>query len=135
MPRRTCSYIKTNGERCAAAPLRDGPFCFWHSPEKAEDVAEAQRLGGLRRKREKTLALAYDVDGIRDATQVFRILEIALVDTLTLDNGVARNRTLVAIAQAASKVHELSDLEERLASLEATIKSRDDPSPFDRDPE
>ena len=135
MPRRTCSYVKPDGQRCAAAPLRDTTLCFWHSPDKAEDVAEAQRLGGLRNKREKTLALAYNFDGIRDVGQVFRILEIALVDTLSLDNGVARNRTLVAIAQAAAKVHELSDLEERLAALEAAIKSRDETSLFDREVE
>ena len=66
-------------------------MCFWHTPERAEDVAEAQRLGGLRRKREKTLALAYDFEGLRDTNQVYRILEIALVDTLSLDNGVARD--------------------------------------------
>ena len=122
--RKTCSYLKLDGQRCGAPPLREGTLCFWHAPERAEDAAEAQRLGGLRRKREKTVALAYDVDGLRDAGQVFRILEIALVDTLSLDNGVARNRTLVAIAQTAARIHEVSDLEERIATLEAAVRPR-----------
>ena len=30
---------------CQAAPVKDGDHCFWHSPEYAEDVAEARRLG------------------------------------------------------------------------------------------
>lgn len=47
------------------------------------------------------------------------------MDTLSLDNGVPRNRTLVAIAQAALKTQAASDLEERLAALEAAVQPRD----------
>ena len=125
MPNRACDYIKPSGQVCGAPPLRGGRFCFWHSSERSEDVKQAQRLGGIRRKREKTVALAYHVDGIRDVEQARRILEIALVDSLSLDNSVPRNRTLVAIAQTGLKVFETSELEERLAVLEQTLKVRE----------
>ncbi|MBI4498977.1 MAG: hypothetical protein HY689_13880 [Chloroflexi bacterium] len=128
---RTCAHIKTSGQPCGAPPLRDGPFCFWHAPDKAEEVVEAQRLGGLRRKREKTIAAAYVLEGLRDVEQVRRVLEIALVDTLSLDNGVPRNRTLVSIAQAGLKAMEVGELEERLAALEAAVKSRTPAPVFD----
>ncbi len=130
MPR-TCSFVKTSGKPCGAAPLREGQFCFWHEPDKAEDVAEARRLGGLRRKKEKTVALAYDVDGLRDTDQVRRVLEIALVDTLSLDNSVPRNRTLISIAQAGIKAMETTELEERIAALEQAVKHRPDTPVFD----
>ena len=134
MPR-TCSFVKTSGKSCGAAPLKDGHFCFWHEPDKAEDVADARRLGGLRRKREKTVALAYDVDGLRDVDQVRRVLEIALVDTLSLDNSVPRNRTLISLAQTGLKAMETGELEERLAALEAAVKRRADAPVFDSEDE
>lgn len=62
--------MKPSGKRCGAPPLKDGSLCFWHTPAKADEVAEAQRLGGLRRKREKTVATAYEVDGLRDVDQI-----------------------------------------------------------------
>jgi len=126
-----CQFVKTNGQRCGAPPLRDGTFCFWHSPEKAEDVAEAQRLGGMRRKREKTVAVAYEVDGLRDVDQLRRILEIALVDTLSLDNGVPRNRTLIALVMTGLKAMETGELEDRVAALEAAVRGRDAAPVFD----
>src|SRR4051794_1918198 len=51
-----------------------------------------------------------------------RIIEIAVLDTLSLDNGVARNRTLLAGAQTALKAQETGDLAERVEALEAILK-------------
>jgi hypothetical protein len=61
---RTCSYIKEGGERCRSAPLQEGEFCFWHSPDHAQEAAEARRLGGLRRRKEKVTSGAYDFEGL-----------------------------------------------------------------------
>ena len=61
-----------------------------HAPEHAQDVAEARRLGGLRRRREVTVASAYDLNGINNAADVMRLLEIAAFDTLGLESSVAR---------------------------------------------
>jgi hypothetical protein len=64
-------------------------------------VAEAQRLGGLRRKRERTVATAYDLAGLDDIGAVRRVLEIAVLDTLGLENSVARSRVLMGAVAAA----------------------------------
>jgi hypothetical protein len=61
-----------------------------------DEVAEAQRLGGLRRTRARTVAAAYDVAGLDDIPSVRRVLEIVL-DTLGLENSVARSRVLVEL--------------------------------------
>lgn len=127
--RRTCVFIKPSGTRCGAPPLKEGDRCFWHSAERSDDLAEAQKLGGKRRKREQAVGEAYAVDGIRDTDQAFRVLEIALVDTLALENGVPRNRTLVAIAQAALKAHETGELEQRVEQLEAAVQRHELPPP------
>ncbi len=112
---RSCREVKENGEDCRAAPLRDGDHCLMHSPERAEEVAEARRLGGLRRRREVAVSGAYAFDGLASVAQIRRLVEVAAIDTLGLENSVARSRTLAYLAQTALKLLEVGELEERVA--------------------
>jgi hypothetical protein len=127
MPRRQCQGTNESGTACRQAPLRDEQYCFWHSPEHAEEAAEARRLGGQRRKRERVVSGAYDFDGLNSIPEILRLVEVAALDTLGLENSVARNRTLVAVAQAAAGLHEKGELEERIKALEAVMSTRPDP--------
>ena len=120
----TCRAVKDDGQPCGAPRLRDGEYCFWHSPDHAEELAEAQRLGGLRRRKEKTVAGAYDLEGLDDVPKIRRLLEIAVLDTLSLENSVARSRTLAYLAQIALKSLEAGEFEARLEALEATMGPR-----------
>jgi hypothetical protein len=95
-----------------------------HSPEHAEEMAEARRLGGLRRRREKAVSGAYDFDGLADVGQVRRLLEIAVLDSLALENSVARSRTLAYLAQVALKALEVGEFEARLEALERLVAPR-----------
>ncbi len=121
---RTCSFAKEDGQPCGAPPLRDGEFCVMHDPERADEMAEARRLGGLRRRREKAVSGAYDVEGLETVHQIRRLLEIAVLDTLGLENSIARSRTLAYLSQVALKVMEVGDFQERLQALEAAIGPR-----------
>jgi len=121
---RACKALKDDGSRCQAPPLLDGDFCLMHSPEHAEEMAEARRLGGLRRRREKAVSGAYDFDGLTDVGQVRRLLEIAVLDTLSLENSVARSRTLAYLAQVALKALEVGEFEDRLDALERLVAPR-----------
>ena len=134
MRRRRCAFRKPDGLPCGAAPLHYGQFCFLHDPEHAEEAAEARRLGGLRRRREKTLEGAYEFGGLASIEGIRRILEIAVFDTLGLENSIARSRALAYLAQTSLRALEVGELEERLASVEAAITStRHEPgSVFDR---
>ena len=49
--KRVCAAATADGKRCPVAPLRDGEYCFMHSPDHSAEAAEARRLGGLRRRR------------------------------------------------------------------------------------
>ena len=110
-----------DGRRCRSWPIRGEPYCLWHSPDREEEAAEARRLGGLRRRREKTLSGAYDFAGLESVRSIRRILEIATIDTLGLENSIVRSRTLISAALAAAKLLETGDLEDRIAGLEAAI--------------
>ncbi len=95
-----------------------------HSPEYAEEIAEARRLGGLRRRREVALAGAYEFNGLVAVADLRRLLEIAALDTLGLENSIARSRTLGYLVGVAAKLLEVGELEERLAYLEAAVQGR-----------
>ena len=120
---RSCGHELADGRRCRATPMRDGPFCFWHTPEREEDAAEARRLGGLRRRRERTVSGAYDFAGLGSIESIRRILEIATLDALGLENSVARARVLIAAALAATQLLETGELADRLAVLEAAVRA------------
>jgi hypothetical protein len=90
-------------------------------------MQEARRLGGHRRRREGVLAGVYEFNGLRTVEDIRRLLDVAALDTLGLDNSVARSRTLVAVVQAAAKLLEVGELEDRLQRLEATLEARPKP--------
>ena len=118
---RQCVYQKEDGQQCRASPLKEGEFCFMHAPEHAQDMVEARRLGGLRRRREATVAGAFDFVGLQTVADIRRILEIAVLDTLGLENSIARSRTLAYLGTTAIKLLETGEVEQRLASLEAAV--------------
>jgi hypothetical protein len=72
------------------ARQRDRPYCFAHDPERAADAAEARRLGGLRRRKEGTIAVAYDLPGLDTVVGIRRLLDIVVTDGVGLENGIAR---------------------------------------------
>lgn len=76
------------GAAATRRPGRKSSYCYWHDPDKADDLAEAQWLGGLHRKRERAIAAAYDFSGLASTDAVLRILEIAVTDALQLDNSI-----------------------------------------------
>ncbi len=121
---RACSAPTKDGQRCGATPLREESVCFWHSPEHAEAAVEARRLGGLRRRKENTIAGAYDFEGLQSITEIRRLVEIVVTDALNTENSVARGRLLIAAAQAAAKLLEVGELEERLRTVEAALGPR-----------
>ena len=100
-------------------------------------MAEARRLGGLRRRREVAVAGAYEFDGLETVADLRRLLVIAALDTLGLENSIARARTLVYLVGVAGQLLETGELEARLAYLEnASQGQRILPeSEFDREPE
>jgi hypothetical protein len=106
------------------APLRDRPYCFSHDPERAEEATEARRLGGLRRRKEGTIAVAYDLPGLETVAGIRRLLDIVVTDGVGLENGIARLRVLISTATAATNLLKVGEFEDRLATLEVAVKHR-----------
>lgn len=106
--------------------MRDQPCCFWHLPETAEDAAEARRLGGLHRRRKRTIAAIYGFNGLRTIEDNLALLETVATETFGLENSIARNRALAGFVATAAKLIEVGDLEARIMAIEAAIATRRD---------
>jgi hypothetical protein len=122
VPSRGCTALNADGQPCGATRRRDVPYCFLHDPDSSAEASEARRIGGLHRKKEKHVALVYEVTGVRTVDEHERILEIATLDALALESSVARSRTLTDIVRTGLKVREASRLEDRMAALEAALR-------------
>ena len=129
--RRTCAAVTGDGRPCRAGPQHERPFCFVHDPERASDAAEARKLGGLRRRREGTIGVAYDLEQLDHAGGIRRLLDIVVADTLGLDNGIARSRTLIAIAATATRLLSVADVEARIEALESALSLEQRSRPAD----
>lgn len=124
MAAKACTAHKDDGSPCRAPPLRDSAYCSMHDPAHADEMAEARRLGGLRRRKEKTVQNAFEIEGLETVGQIRRLLEISVMDTLSLENSIARSRTLAYLAVVSLKALEVGEIEDRLNGLEATVHPR-----------
>ena len=97
---RQCHYRMPDGRLCRAAPLLGEDFCLFHHPDREQEAAEVRKLGGLRRKRERAVAGVYEFQGLTTVGDIRRLLEVAALDTLSLENSVARARTLAYLVKA-----------------------------------
>ena len=115
--------------------MRDQPFCFWHHPDHKTEAAEARRLGGLRRRREKTLEGAYDLhEGFRSVDGILRFVEIGAIDLLGLDTSVARSNAMFRGALAAAEAALATRQPDSPSPFDVDPDETDSPSPFHRDP-
>ena len=83
------------------------------------------------------LSVAYDFEGLGSTESIGRIIEIATLDALGLENSIARCRVLIAAAMAASRLLEVGELEARLTALEAALgrqQGADDDAAFPAEP-
>ena len=127
MATRSCSGSKQDGSSCAAAPLKDGFLCLMHDPahaEEAEEAAEARHLGGQRRRRERVVSGSFDFEGLASVPSIRRLVEVAVLDTLGLENSIARARALAYLAQVAASLLEKGEFEQRLAAIESVMEPR-----------
>src|SRR5664280_2336770 len=118
---RACSFEMPDGRACRANPLRGESLCFWHSPDTADDLAEARRMGGLHRRKKRTVATIYGFGGLRSIEDHQALLETVVIETMTLENSIARNSAVTRMIATGAKLIELGDLATRLAAIEATL--------------
>lgn len=116
-----CQAKRKDGQPCQSWALPGGRFCFWHSPERAPAQAAARKLGGQHRRRghgDPSFAERMQGKQFRTLADVEGLLEGVIVESLKLENSVARNRCLGYLCGVWSQCHQAGEIEMRLAALE-----------------
>jgi hypothetical protein len=121
MVNRGCTYEMLDGLLCQAPALRGKTLCYWHEPDASDAAQEARRVGGHHRRKARSVATIYDFSGLRTVESAQRLLETAAIETLALENSIARNRALISAAAGAGKLIEAGDLADRLSAVEAAV--------------
>jgi hypothetical protein len=93
-----CRALRDDGQPCQSTPRGESRYCLWHDPERQDEAAEARKLGGHRRRRERIVAGAYDFEGLGSIEAILRVVEVAILDTLGLEIGVNWNKALGSLA-------------------------------------
>ncbi len=124
MMTRTCNGKTEGGTPCRAAPIHGSEFCVFHDPSFADTLQDARKAGGQRRRREVTLAAAYDLEGLDTIGALYRLLEIITFDAIAMENSIARGRLLLGVVAAGVKLKEVGDHEDRLQAIEAALGPR-----------
>lgn len=120
---RRCAFRHPDGRPCGAPPLRDCAFCRMHDPAHAAEVEESRKLGRQRQRRYVAIQGSYDLDGLSSTEDRLRVIEMVTLDILTLENTLARARTVGYLMGQADKLAKSSEMEERMAALEAAVQA------------
>jgi len=94
-----------------------------HDPDRVQERHEARARGGRARHGRKLGAGSQGTKRVQLGTlaDVVRLVERAVADLLTLENSIARARTLGYLAGIATKALQAAELEERIARLEREL--------------
>ena len=114
-----CSAATASGAPCNAQPWRDG-LCRWHHPALAAERAGWRRKGGEGKSSANRAAkrLPKDLRGVRDA------LLRALRDVEGGGLAAPQANAMAALARAVVAVHQVAELEGRVAVLEQAADGR-----------
>ena len=113
---RRCAAIANSGAPCQAYALGDSEYCYWHDPSKADERTAARRKGA------RVAAKLRAMDGITIASVAdwLSVLVDVANDVLRTEMRASnRARCICLIAKTYAELATATDLESRVAALEA----------------
>ena len=124
-PKSLCQFVKNNGRRCRARPVKGASFCFFHDPNKSVERQAAQRLEAQNKM--AVLPSTTPDAPLNNMKDLIRLMGKAANQVLRgeLDPKVAN--AFGYLCGLLMKAYHESEIELRLAALEAALKPRDMP--------
>jgi hypothetical protein len=117
-----CEYRKGN-RRCKNYALTGDEFCFFHSPKKAKERAQAQRKGGKKALGEKKRVLVGSNIQIKNTIDVITLLNETINQVRTGEIEVKIANAVGYLSGICLKALEQGDIEKRLEVLEEKVFS------------
>jgi hypothetical protein len=117
-----CQAMNSKGKPCGSGVAEGARFCFAHDPERAAEVAEARRLGGMNSRPKPSPAPPADLSTVdsRRAT-----LERVMDDLRSGSIGINLGKTLIFAVHVGHELAKESELIEKLKVLEATLAAQE----------
>lgn len=118
-----CKATKQDGSPCSGHPVNGGMYCWFHDPAEASRRAEGRKLGGSARSN-RSRARKQILDGALSPAEVGAKLGQALTDVLArkIEPNIAN--AAANLGRAIVSVHEVTELEQRLAAVEEALASK-----------
>ena len=121
---RHCKALNEKGEPCKTPPIIGSDLCFWHHPDYEKQAADARRAGGANHAREQTLKAVFDLAGVTTIEDLQRVVDIALLGLLSLENSVSRDRALLNVASTGARLIETGELAAKVEALGSVLEPR-----------
>ena len=117
---RPCKGTTRAGAPCGAFAVVGSDYCIMHAPERAAAMAVARRAGGLARHGRR-VGTTGDEGPVKLASMadVLALLERTVNDVLLMENSLSRARVIGSLCGTWGQLWESSELEKRVAALEA----------------
>ena len=112
-----CTATNKDGRPCSAQAWK-GALCRWHHPDLEAERAEGRRRGGAN-KSNRARARREMADAALSPAELQGYVAVALRGVLAGRYTPGQGSAVAALARAAVSVREATELEERLAALEA----------------
>jgi hypothetical protein len=114
-----CAGIRADGGRCGAQAMRNSQWCLGHDPNQADARRRRATKGGKRGGRGRPAQELADVKRqLQDLADMVLVGEVQRADASVA--GQLLNIKLRAL-ETERRWKELSELEERMVTLEATL--------------
>ena len=116
-----CSFIKENGERCNAIPMKGSSYCFSHNPDVEVERHMALVKGGLASKK---VELNLEPLSIKDPKEVATLLESTINGVRSGEIPPNIANTIGYLAGHVLKALESSNLDQRVEMVESILLER-----------
>ena len=122
-PRR-CRGTTQAGEPCGVGPelVLPSGFCFSHDAARRSELKAGATLGGIKSMAGRRKGI--DVGALNDAGDAKRITARLVVAIAAGELPAAQGRAALAALDAWLKSHDMHELEQRIAELEAAERER-----------
>jgi hypothetical protein len=108
--------------RAMGAQARRDGWCAWHDPGRRAEMAEARRRGGQARSN-KARARKQLVGAAMSPAELEGVIGLTIAQVLAGTKPPSVGSAVAALARAAIAVREATEIEERLAALEAASEA------------
>lgn len=120
-PGRRCVYQHPSGRQCGGFAVSASAYCFAHDPASSQKRDEARRRGG---RAGRMASLSGADASVRSFADVVTVVEATINDVRAGRLDVKIANAVALLSGVALKAIGQSDLETRLAALEAALEPR-----------